>query len=840
MTFILAVYLLNIAFNHSAFRGVKSLLRRVFGVLFRIFIVSLSPFAIAATAPNEHAAKRPVLEEVIVSAQKRDEDMQLVPLSITAISGDDIVDRNMGDMNEVANYVPNLDILAVPSFPSIYMRGLGSSYNRGFEQSVAILIDEVFYGRASYITQGLMDLAAIEVLRGPQGTLFGKNSSAGAIHFRTAEPSYEPEVKGDVLLGEGNLQRYRFSATGPLIDNTLAWRLAVLHETRDGGVQNTTTGIDEENRDNQGLRLRVRWDVNEDFNLGLTLNGGVVNQHGGGTQLITLRDRHRAAMEVFDERTDDDAYDEKTALDHAAGASRESFDVILKAQWQLPNESQLTSISSYSWMDEDLSFDADFSPIPFLVLNNDEDLRQFSQELRITSAPGALEYVAGLYYLQTDLKTTYDITDFLELTEILQVTGEGERIACVNAGIAVKQCQDRVLDDAASGAAAGRAIQARMQAEGGAQVLETSLTRFAQITKSAAMFGQLTWRISDDWTTTLGGRLNYENKTLVASHRLINNRTGIEGAGASSGGNGLPGLGYGLGPTPGGSLIFPVIIAGDSPFSAHRERDDVNVIPKLSLQYAVNEDVMSYLTIARGYKSGGYNAQPVNDQQLEFDEEDAITYEAGFKSEWLGGAARLNVSAFRTEFDGLQVATFNGVSYVVGNAAAATIQGIEYEAALILPQGILISVNGAYTDAEYTDFVSAPCAAEVTNKPPCDLSGERLRLVPEFKASVTLGYEGQLFDWPFISSAGVNGNFSSDVALATDLDPIDVREASAFYGIKLGVKALDERWHVAIFGDNISNTKSLAGAQDAPAFRGTHFGGAYPAASYELELGFRF
>jgi outer membrane receptor protein involved in Fe transport len=809
-------------------------------VLLWVFILSASPFTIAASKPNESAGKRPVLEEVMVSAQKREEDMQLVPLSITAISGDDIVDRNMGDMNEVANYVPNLDILAVPSFPSIYMRGLGSSYNRGFEQSVAILIDEVFYGRASYITQGLMDLAAIEVLRGPQGTLFGKNSSAGAIHFRTAEPSYEPEVKGDVLLGERNLQRYRFSATGPLVEDTLAWRIAFLHETRDGGVENTTTGIDEENRDNQGLRLRLHWDVTEDFSLGLTLNGGVVNQHGGGTQLIALRGRHRAAMTAFDARTDDDPYDGETALDHAASASRESFDVILKAQWQLPNSSQLTSISSYSWMDEDLSFDADFSPIPFLVLNNDEDLRQFSQELRITSAPGALEYVAGLYYLKTDLKTTYDITDFLELTEILQVTGEGERIACVNAGVAVQQCQDQVLDDSVSGALAAQLIKARMRAEGGAQLIETSLTRFAQITESAAIFGQLTWHISDHWTTTLGGRLNYENKTLEATHRLINNRTGIEGAGASSGGTGLPVLGYGLGPTPGGSVIFPIIIAGDSPFAAERERDDVNIIPKLSLQYAVNDDVMSYLTVARGYKSGGYNAQPVNDQQLEFDEEDAITYESGVKSEWLGGAARLNISAFRTEFDGLQVATFNGVSYVVGNAAAAIIQGLEYEAAVILPRGILISINGAYTDAEYTDFASAPCAAEVINKPPCDLSGERLRLVPELKTSITLGYEGQLFDWPFISSAGVNGSFSSDVALATDLDPLDVREASSFYGIKLGIKALDERWHVAIFGDNITNTKSLAGAQDAPGFRGTHFGGAFPAASYELELGMRF
>jgi iron complex outermembrane recepter protein len=794
--------------------------------------------------PDKNAAtKKPrrALEEIVVTAQKREEDAQSVPLSVSAIGGDDLVDKNMGDMNEVANYVPNLDILAIPSFPSIYMRGLGSSYNRGFEQSVAILIDEVFYGRASYINQGLMDLSAIEVLRGPQGTLFGKNSSAGAIHFRTAAPEYDFGVKGDVLLGDRNLQRYRFAATGPLVDGKLAWRIALLKETRDGGVHNTTTGIDEENRDNQGIRLRLQWDASDDLSIGFTLNGGANDQHGGGTQLFALRDRHRAAMEVFDPQVDDDAYDEKTALDHAASSNVDTWDATLKADWTLDNGSVLTSVSNYSWMDEDLSFDADFSPIPFLVLYNNEDLRQFSQELRITSEPGNFEYVAGAYYLQTELFTTYDITDYLELTEILLVTGEAERIACVNASPDPKACQDAELDNAIAGLAAGQAIQARLALEGGAAPVETSLTRFDQTTRSAALFGQASWHFGQHWTITLGSRANYEEKVLDVSHRLINNRTGVEGATIGNDSDlSLPILGAGLGDALGGSVIFPVIIAGDSPFEAHRERDTVNIIPKFSAQYHVNDDAMSYLTVARGFKSGGYNAQPVNDLQLEFDDEDALTYELGFKSEWLGGAARFNVAAFLTDFDGLQVATFNGVSYVVGNAAAATIKGIEFEAMLITRQGILLSANGAYTDATYDEFKSAPCAAEVTNSPPCDLSGEPLRLAPEVKTTVTAGYQGQLLDLPFITTAGLTATYNSEVALATDLDPIDVRESGTTYGLQFGIKSLSDTWHLMVFGDNIGDREYLAGGQDAPAFRGTHFGGAYPAASYELELGLRF
>ncbi len=442
------------------------------------------------TPPARTKAKprRRVLEEIVVTAQKRAEDIQSVPLSVTAIGGDDIVDKNMGDMNEVANYVPNLDVLAVPTFPSIYMRGLGSSYNRGFEQSVAILIDEVFYGRASYINQGLLDLQAIEVLRGPQGTLFGKNSSAGAIHFRTAKPEPEFAAKGDLTVGDLALRRLRFMATGPLGED-FGWRLAIMDEKRDGGVLNTTTGIDEENRDNETARLRITWEPLDSLALDLTLNRNEVNQHGAGSQLIAAKARHLAAMQVFDPKTSANPYDGETALDHAAGVSRLAEDVTFKADWELGNGLLLTGISNAARLDEDVSFDADFSPVPFLILENNEDLRQVSQEIRVTSPPGVLEYVAGLYYLKTDLDATYDITDYLELSEILLITGEGERRACVNLPDP-QACQDAALDNAVAGQLSGQIIQARQNAEGGPAPIESSLTSFGQITESAALFGQ--------------------------------------------------------------------------------------------------------------------------------------------------------------------------------------------------------------------------------------------------------------------------------------------------------------------------------------------------------------
>jgi iron complex outermembrane recepter protein len=434
------------------------------------------------------------LEEIVVTAQKRPEDIQSVPLSITAVSGKDIADKNMGDMNDVANYVPNLDVLATPSFPSIYMRGLGSSYNRGFEQSVALLIDDVYYGRASYINQAMLDLAAIEVLRGPQGTLFGKNASAGAIHFRTAVPEPDFGFNGDVLLGDLNQQRVRLTATGPL-GNDVKWRAAVLSQTRDGSVDNTTIGIDEENIDNRGARLRLVWDATDALSADLILNANSIRQQGEGSQLIRARDRHLAAMQVFDPQTSADPFDERTAKDSRGRVVRDAYDATVKLDWTFADDYVLTSITNYTSLKEEVRLDADFSPIPFLILDNDETLDQYSQELRITSPPGELEFVGGLFYMRSDLRADYNIREFLLLTELLQVTGELERMACLRLPDP-QSCQDRVLDDAASGRLAGELIQARQALTGGPAPVETALTRFDQITDSVALFGQATWHFT--------------------------------------------------------------------------------------------------------------------------------------------------------------------------------------------------------------------------------------------------------------------------------------------------------------------------------------------------------
>ena len=773
-------------------------------------IVFLSCVLWAAPAMSEQ------LEEVIVTAQKRAEDIQDVPLSVTAIGGDDIKEQNMADLGSVAQFAPNFEVLATPTFNFIYMRGLGAGYNRGFEQSVAVLVDEVFYGRPSYLSNGLLDLEVIEVLRGPQGTLFGKNSTAGALHLRTVNPSPEWGGTTDVTLADRDYLRFRGAAGGaiPGLGETFSFRVAALSEERDGDIENTTAnGRMERNLDNQTLRTKLRWQPSDTFDIQFAGTFATVDQGGSGTQLTKARPRHLAAMQVYDPLTSDNVYDEKTHQDAEGYVDRESWDATLTVNWNVMDGYILTNITNVAELKEEVFFDADFSPIPFLTLDNNEDYRQISQELRITSPPGDLEFVAGLFYFESDIVANYDLTSFLELLEMASITGNAEADANPSA-----------YDDEQAGMQAAMQAKARQDAEG-TPALETSNSELDQNVVSYALFGQATWAATERLDLTLGLRVTEEEKQLHYIHTLTNERTG--GTGEASLTNPL------------GAVAFPVIQPGNQQFVTERSRDESNISPKISLTYEWSTDVMNYVTVARAFKSGGWNAQAFDPARLEFEEETSTTYEAGFKSQFLSGAARFNVSAFLTDFDDLQVTAFDGVSFVVTNAATAKVQGVEFDAMLITPWHLLFSLNGTVTDAKYDSFPTGPCPAE-TSETVCDLSGASLQYAPRKSATFTVAYEDQLFDWPVRLQWALTAVYSDLTYYTVDLDPVDTREEHTSYRGRIGLLDMDGKWHVTLFGTNLSDTEVLAGNNDVPTFVGSHFGGRVPTTDFQLELGMKF
>ncbi len=756
------------------------------------------------------------LEEVIVTSQKRAEDIQDVPLSVTAIGGDDIKANNMTDLNTVAVFAPNFEILATPTFNFIYMRGLGAGYNRGFEQSVAVLVDEVFYGRPSYLSNGLLDLDVVEVLRGPQGTLFGKNSTAGALHMRTVNPKPEWGGEADLMLADRNYVRVRAAMGGPIpgLSDKFSFRVAALSDKRDGDIKNTTAdGRMERNLDNQTLRTKLRWEPSDTLDIQLAATFATVDQGGSGTQLTKARPRHLAAMQVYDPLTSDDVYDDQTHQDAEGYVDRETWDATLTVNWNIWGGYILTNITNVAELKEEVFFDADFSPIPFLTLDNNEDYRQISQELRITSPPGRFEFVAGLYYFESDVLANYDLTSFLELSEMAFITGNAE--ADGNPG---------AYEDEDAGRLAGQQAKFRQDAEG-TPPLETSNSELDQLATSYALFGQATWHATEHLALTLGLRVTEEEKQLDYTHALTNERTGGEGEATLS--------------NPLGAVAFPVIQPGNQQFQTNRSRDESNVSPKLSLAYDWNEDVMSYVTVAKAFKSGGYNAQSFDPDRLEFEEESSTTYETGFKSQFLSGAARFNISAFLTDFEDLQVTAYDGVSFVVTNAATAKVKGVEFDAMLLTPWNILFSLTGAYIDAVYESFPTGPCLAE-DSETVCDLSGRSLQYAPRKNATFTVGYDAALFDWPVRLHWALTAAYNDLTYYTVDLDPVDTRAPHTAYRGRIGIRDLDDKWHIMLFGTNLTDTEVLAGNNDVPTFVGSHFGGRVPTTDYQLEFGVKF
>ncbi len=782
-----------------------------------------------AQAQSPAAPPRATLDEIIVKAQKRAENVQDVPLSITAIGGEDIKQRNLADLNDVGNYAPNVTIFATPTFNFITIRGVGTGYNRGFEQSVATIIDEVFYGRSSYLSNGLLDLETIELLRGPQGTLFGKNSAAGALHLRTANPTVDFESDTDVTYGLNNYLRLRgaVSSAIPGTNDELMARVAVNYERRDGLVENTTTGKDENNLDNLSARIKLLWEPTADLSFLVSLQGGTVDQHGDGAQITSMRPRHLAASRVYDPNMNT-SIDQVTSKNEEGFVDRFYWDVTGTAKYQFGNGYEIANVINFATFTEDVFFDADYSPIPFLTLDNNEDYTQISEELRLTSPPGEFEFVAGLFYFYSNIESYYSVKGYLNIVEILGITGQDQiRVACALLPEAQRVgCENDALNASGRGQVAALGAQTRQNATG-TPLLDESLTLFDQTQNSFAIFGQGTWNATERWALTVGARLTYERKSVVASRQVFNHATGGTGNFAPLA-------------NPLGSVSFPLIQAGSVPFSRDLSRTELDVSPKMSLEYRFTDEILTYATVARGFKGGGYNAQATYPGELEFRREKSTTFETGLKSEFLGGAARANVSAFYTKYDDFQTTAFNGTGFTIANADAR-IYGVEFDAMLAPAVGFILQLAGSYIDAQFTHFPNGPCGSEEPGNPTvCDLAGYDMPSAPKYNLTFTAGMQKQLFGLPFNTLAGLTVNYISATTFTTDNDPLDTRDATVTFRGSIGAASLDDWWQFVIFFENITNEQHVALSNDVPTFTGSHFGGVIEEFDAQAQLRVRF
>lgn len=798
--------------------------------------------AALALAGASSLAQAQLLEEVIVTAQKRAESLQDVPISVSAVQGAKLQDAGIPNMAALADYVPNLHIASASVNTNIYMRGVGSGNNQGFEQSVGMYVDGIYMGRGRQYRAGFLDVERVEVLRGPQGTLFGKNTVAGAVNIisRSPDPSepFSGEVSAAVESHDGQI--YEGGIEGGLSD-TFAARLAFKHRKTDGYVDNTQLDTTEGQIDETSYRITLVWQPLDSMDINFKYSNTDFERIGApsSTELYldpASRDAlfpNRSAFasigylltDTFYPQIDDEAAREfVTFKDNGYGQSRadgigiginpdsndEDYDnYVLNVDWDVTGGTvtSVTGWSEYQYID---GVDVDWLPLQFIHRDDDQRFEQFSQEFRFTSPGGEFfDYVAGVYYETNELEFDRRVTIDTNMDGLVpQLLGVNSLFTFLTQG----------------------AYTANQIARNHYYKLDSD---------SFAVFGQGTFNLSDRFRVTLGLRYTEEDKDVVSTQFLSDDLTGI----------GTPSDNYFLG-------FIEATSFNTYRYNFNEDRSTDKWIPSVNLQWDVTMDSMLYATFSQGFKSGGFTAaddqepgqldiatypcvpgQPIEacydptvpNDDFEFEDEEVDAFEVGGKHTLLGGSMTLNWAAFYTLYDNLQTSIFKGIGFGVTNAGKSEVQGVEVDMLWQATNNLRLGLNGAWLDATYDEFENGPCTAiQLDVDPLCgtpegftdnDLSGEKTLYASDWSATAFFDYS-RPFGRDQVFFLGGEANYRDEFNSAGDNDPLDVIDAYTKVNLRAGLRG--EHWEVMAYGRNIFDEEAFAQSFDTPVLAGSH------------------
>lgn len=756
-------------------------------------------------AAGVSAQEQLFLEEVVVTAQKRAESLSDVPISVNAVSGQKLSDAGLTEIADITAYVPSLTMNETGIGTNISIRGISSGINQGFEQSVGMYIDDIYFGRAQLARAPFLDLERIEVLRGPQSILFGKNSIAGAVSMTTARPSDEFEGNVTALFepdhGEKDL---RLALSGP-ITGSVRGRLAVLYHELDGFYDNTALNEDEPQDENKVVRGTIEWDITDNLTGRLKLETGTFDAQGRFLEVVN------PVSDVNDAGDVGVSYAELLAADSPANppldteqnfkrqsngdfSENDTDNATLTFEYDL-GEHTLTLISGYNAYDYEELCDCEFVGADIFTLLSEEEWEQFSQEIRLTSPGGeTFDYIAGLFYQSYEL----EFRDSFNIPT-------NSLLARLNPLLA--------------------------------PLADTAARReFTQDSDLWSVFGQVTWNFSEYLRLTLGGRFTAEDKDGSRRQTLIN----AQGEDVL---NIDPALNTAYG-------LFNL----EAYDTVEGSRSENAFTPLVTIQYDVTDDIMLYATYTTGFKSGGYdvrsNGHPdpavmngvnvlrqvtsggADDGQIvgtfEFEEEEATSFELGSKMVLWDGRADLNVAVFHTEYTDLQTSQFDGtLGFNVTNAGEATIQGLELDGRVLLTEGLTLSGSLAYLDFEFDDFKNSQCFFTqartsdtnndglINDNDLCDITGQRREFTPEYSANISANYL-----WPITDSMELSFTFDviySDEYLASPtLDPNLVQDSYVQINARIALNMLYGDLSVALVGKNLTDEEILTFGNQLP------------------------
>lgn len=662
---------------------------------------------VAAGEPLADAGNDAGGESIVVTAsRRRDENVQDVPVAISVITADTLEKRGDFTLGQIQQQVPSLQVFSFnPRNTNINIRGLGSNValtNDGLENGVGFYIDNVYYGRVGLSQFDLVDLQGIEVLRGPQGTLFGKNTTSGVINITSKKPTFSPEFSGEASLGNYGFYQVRGSASAGIVPDLLAVRVSGAVSENEGFLFNKTTNTRAQNYRNESVRGQLLFTPTPTFEL------RIIGDYARQTQdhvLSVFADLHTTyangatipnnfairagrfpgyAIPAFR------PFDRIGEADSHYQSNMEGYGVSGEANLDLGGAA-LTSITAYRWWDWNPANDGDSTSLPITTKAQQANRqRQFSQEFRLASKGNrTVDYVIGAYY-------------FWQVVKGYGATRYGSAAALWN----LPTVNQTIANAALNG------FEARSTSD--------------PETKTFALFAQADWHVSDTLTLTTGLRWSHERKAGAFNQFWV-------------GGADLSGF------TTAQVAAINAIRTQFNPVTSFATKFTDNSLSGLiTLNWKVGPDANVYASYSRGNKSGGLNltALPAGISP-DVAPEKVDAFELGLKSQFLDRRATFNAAAFWTEIRDYQTAiteqvpnTVNVRQYIA-NIPKVRSRGVEGDLTFAASDHVSFNASASYTDAEYLDYANAPQAVENLNLGAIqDLSGKPLSGVPKFAWSV--------------------------------------------------------------------------------------------------------
>ena len=757
------------------------------------------------TAQTEENTR--TIDTIIVTAQKREQSLQDVPIVVTAVSEQLLQDTGVKDIKDLTILTPGLLVTSTSneSITTARIRGIGTvGDNAGLESSVGVVIDGVYRPRNGVGFGDLGELERIEVLKGPQGTLFGKNTSAGVINVVSKRPTFDFGADVELTVGNYNAREAAASLNVPFGEK-VAGRLYVASRERDGFLDvRTSPGPRDDNedvdRDFVTTRGQLLIQASDALDIRFTADYTDRNEHccAAPQAVLTPTTGVLAVLNALAPGSfanPADPFDRVAYSNRSTKQSVEDKGASMEINWDTPmlGGTTLTSISAWRDWETINGQDGDFTTVDILYRNPDGNFgngfKQLTQELRFAGDGDKLSWLVGMFYANEDL----DSRD-----QLIQGT------------------QFRQYFTALTGGPGGVGSPIALLPANAYPANGATRDVYEQESKNWAIFTNNSIRITEALELTLGARYTDESKDLDSSY--VNEHGGVGCAAlrsiptlvaAAAAGNAGAQTIYGIGC----SVTYADPIFNNIAFSQTFDEDEFSGTAKVA--YRFTEDVMSYVSYARGYKAGGFNLYrerngilflqpgtpggPSVDTDTHFEKELVDSYELGVKTQWAGNSLLVNGAVFYQDYQDFQLNTFTGLQFIVTSLPQVVSQGVDLDFVWYTPLEQLSLQGGVtYADTQIEDFGTALQFFRTERE------DDTLSFAPEWSSSLSATFE-QPFATSLLFRANVGLKYTSEYNTGSNLDPRKIQDAMTLVNARLGIGGQDEKWMIEAWALNVTD-----------------------------------